>query len=1108
MLLLNRFRFFLLFILLSAFFSCSEEEPTDQSISATIFKRIESSDSGIDFNNKITPNLETKENLFDFDFFYNGAGVGVADINNDGLKDIFFCGNQVANKLYLNKGNFRFEDISATAGIDVGKRWSNGVTFVDINDDGWLDIYVAQGGPFAQENRKNLLYINQQDNTFQEKAAAYGLADSGLSTQSVFFDFDKDGDLDCVVSNENELYGVDPINFYRQLTSNANLRMKSSCHLYQNDNDTFKNITKEAGLLNPTFGLGLTVSDLNDDGWLDIYIANDYYVPDNMYINQKNGTFRDEAKTRLNQMSFFGMGVDVADVNNDGLQDIYVLDMASSDHYRAKTLMASMDVAGFDLLVNKLQMPHQYMFNSLQVNLGNDKYSNVAHFSHVAKTDWSWAGLLADFDHDGLKDILVTNGYRKYGLDNDLQAKVRAAQQEYKGRVPLEVKQLLYDAMPTEPLPNILYKNFGSLDFKDKTSDFGLDLPTYSNGAAICDLDNDGDLDLIINNMDSEALLYQNTVVENKLGNYLAIKLESGLSETFGKVTIKYGENVQMVESKRVRGYLSAVDDIVHFGLGNVTKIDTLRVKWASGKIEERYDVKANQLLTLKELGSKPLAQSGVSLSPKLFEQVGIGSLKLFFKHNENDYNDFEKEILLPYKQSSFGPCLVKGDVNGDSAIDLFVGGAAGQSSSVFIQTEDGFEKLPNNNFERDKQCEDINALFFDADGDNDNDLLVVSGGNAYPVDAEQYRNRLYINDGNGNFEKSQQRFSKFSGGAVAAIDYDQDGDLDLIEGNRIVPQRYPTPANSYIYSNENGQFSAVTEEVAKSFNEFGIVNDVLVTDFDQDGDDDFIAVGEWSHVGLFENQDGRFVDIAEQSGLNDIKGWFFSLHETDVNKDGLPDYLIGNVGMNTKFSASKEKPFKVYANDFDNNGSLDIVLSKKYKDEYVPVRGRECSSQQMPFIKDKFETFDEFAKASLTDIYGEGLANSVEFEANEFRSFVLLNKGNGVFDIEYLPNEAQLFPLLDAVIADFNQDGFKDAVLIGNIYNTEVETPRWDAGTGLVLYSNQKGGYLTSPTKKQEFFIDGNTKRLVQLEHKGLEKQYLIAGLNDELLKVFEMRQ
>ncbi|MEM8526358.1 MAG: VCBS repeat-containing protein [Bacteroidota bacterium] len=1074
--------------------------------SAPQFEQISALESGLDFSNVLTPNVETKENLFDFDFFYNGAGVGVADINNDGLQDIFFCGNQVGNKLYSNQGDLKFQDISEQAGINIGKQWSNGVTFADVNGDGWIDIYVSQGGVKEAKERKNLLFINQKDNTFKEAAVDYGLADEGISTQAAFFDYDKDGDLDCIVANENELYGIDPINFFRVMAERPDLRWKSSSHLYENRDGKFVDVTKEAGLLKPTFGLGLTVSDINDDGWLDIYIANDYYVPDNLYINLGNGTFRDEAKLRLNQMAFFGMGVDVADVNNDGAKDIFVLDMASSDHYRAKTLMASMDIQSFDLLVNKFELPYQYMFNALQVNVGSDQYQNVAHFGGVAKTDWSWAGLLADFNNDGWKDIFVTNGYRQYGLDNDLQQRVIIAKQAYEGKVPMQVKKELYESMPSEPLANLLYLNESDLQFSDKTVESGLNQPSFSNGAAYADLDKDGDLDLVVNNIDAEAFLYKNLSSEQAKGNYLRVQLEGVTSEPFAKVSLLHQGQIQVAESKRTRGYYSATENTIHFGVGQQKAIDTIRVEWQNGRVEERYKMRTNQILTFKQAEAN-LENTLKKIQNTPFQQVSLGELKLVYKHSENEYDDFAKEILLPYKQSTFGPCLAKADVNGDGTEDLFIGGAAGQAGGLFIQTASGFQKQKYTIFDAEEVYEDVEASFFDADGDGDQDLFVVSGGNAFTAEAKEYANRLYLNDGNGIFVKSPQQFSSFSGGAAIPIDFDQDGDLDLIEGNRILPQQYPQAAPSFAYRNDNGKFTEATGTIAPELAKLGIINDLVTTDFNGDGWQDFIAVGEWGAPAIFVNEKGKFRNIAGDLGLADLKGWYFSVQELDANKDGRLDYLIGNIGLNTKFKASQKTPFKVFANDFDENGSYDVVLSTTYKDEYVPVRGRECSSQQMPFIKDKFPTYDAFAKAALPDIYGDKLDSSLALEAIEFRSFLLINQADGTFSIEYLPAVAQQFPILDTHVQDLDKDGYEDVVLIGNIYNTEVETPRWDAGSGLVLYGNKSGKLVARNNARSELYIDGNVKSLLDIKHEGKKKNYLIAGRNNDLLRIFEVK-
>ncbi|MGI9553138.1 MAG: VCBS repeat-containing protein, partial [Aurantibacter sp.] len=1061
--------------------SKNKSESNEPNSNKKVFEKLDPSQSGIIFSNDIAHNIETFENLFDFDYFYNGAGVGVEDLNNDGLLDIFFCGNQVPNKLFLNKGSMAFQDVSDSANINTGKIWSNGITFVDINNDGYKDIYISQGGPNTRPNRKNLLFINNQDLTFTESAESYGLADMGITTQSAFFDFDKDGDLDCLVMNENELYGVDPINLYKMIDADLEAKYFNSSHLYRNDKGKFVDITKDAGLQRPIFGLGLAISDINADGWLDIYIASDYYIPDAMFMNNGNGTFSDKIKEFTKHTAYYGMGIDIADVDNDALQDIFVLDMASSDHVRSKTLMASMSTERFDYLVNKADFHHQYMFNALQLNRGNNQFDNVSQLSETANTDWSWTVLLSDYDNDETKDIFITNGYRRYALDNDLQRKVFEAKMKYRNNVPIEVKRQLYEQMPSEKLPNIVYSAEKNLQYKDVAKEWGLADFSFSNGAAQGDLDNDGDLDLIVNNIDENAFLYQNMSVEKGLGNFLKVKVKGKTSEVFAKVKISYSGKSQLIETKRVRGYMSAQEDIAHFGLGTHQKIDTLSVFWPNGNVEERFGLAVNQLLEFNEDDAKS-PKSKKKITEPVFKKVEPRSMNLDFVHAENNYDDFETEILLPYKQSNQGPFISKGDINGDGKSDLFIGGASGQAGSIYLQTSNGFKKKVSKILEADAHHEDMESIFFDFDNDKDLDLFVVSGGNEFQENSSFYADRLYLNNGSGTFTKFESEvltsFTK-SGKTVAALDFDKDGDQDILVGNRIVPKNYPKHSPSILYENDNGKLKDVTSDKASGLQNFGIVNSVIATDFNNDGWKDFIAVGEWSTIGFFENRNGIFTNISPENDVLQEKGWWYALKETDVNNDGLKDYIVGNVGLNLKFKADGEKPFKIYANDFDGDGTNDIVLSKKYKGEYVPVRGRECSSQQMPFIKNKFPTYGDFAKATLLDVYGEKLKESVQKEATEFRSILLLNKGQGNFEKKILPIEAQLFPILDIVLLDINKDGFEDCIIAGNIYETEVETPRLDAISGQVLISNGKDGYRSANPEKMGLYLEGNVKSI-----------------------------
>ncbi len=1105
------FCFSLISIVFSILFSCKNEKQNTGTPTSTVskkkvplFERISSDESKLIFNNKIKENVETLENLFNFDYFYNGAGVGVEDINNDGLLDVFFCGNQVPNKLYLNKGNLVFEDISEKAKINHGKIWSNGITFVDINNDGYKDIYISQGGPNNRNNRDNLLFINNQDLTFTESAKIYGINDNGISTQSAFFDYDKDGDLDCIVMNENELYGVDPINLQKLIKKDAETAYYNSSHLYRNDNGKFTDITKKAGLLRPIFGLGLSVGDINNDNWLDIYIASDYYLPDALFINNKNGTFTDTIKAYTNHISFYGMGIDIADINNDNLQDIFTLDMASTDHFRSKTLMASMSTDRFSYLVDKAGFQHQYMFNSLQLNMGNNTFNNISQLTETANTDWSWSVLLSDFDNDEDKDIYITNGYRRYALDNDLQRKVFNARRKFGNNVPSEIKQQLYDQMPSEKLPNILYQNQTGLNFKNTAPEWGLADPSFSNGAATGDLDNDGDLDLIINNMDENAFLYKNTTIEKNLGNFIKIKTTGKSSESFAKVKIMYNGKTQFVETKRVRGYMSSQDNTAHFGLGKETGIDTISVEWLSGKIEKRYAIKSNTVLEFFEKDANQKDKTNKNVK-QFFKKINPSSIGLNYTHKENLYDDFEQEILLPYKQSNLGPFISKGDINGDGKEDLFIGGASGQAAQLYIQTDNGFKNTTPNIFKEDSGYEDMESVFFDFDNDNDLDLYVVSGGNSFEAYSSYYADRLYLNDGKGVFSRWSNTIlgkNPKSGKTVTTIDFDKDGDLDILVGNRIKPKNYPIHSSSVLYENTNGNLKNVTDEKAIDLQNFGIINSIAVTDFNNDGWEDFIAVGEWTTIGFFENKKGTFKQLKNKNGLPKTKGWWFSIKETDVNKDGLPDYIVGNAGLNLKFNATVEKPFKIYAEDFDNNGTNDIVLSKKYNGEYVPVRGRECSSQQMPFIKGKFPEYADFAKATISDIYGEKLQTSYRREVTNFESVLLINKGNGKFIEKKLPIEAQLFPILDISCYDFNGDGYEDCLVGGNIYETEVETPRLDAISGILLISNGTDGYSIVNNQKSGLYPKGNLKSFSLLSIK--QGKLVVFAINNDKLTTY----
>ena len=695
--------------------------------------------------------------------------------------------------------------------------------------------------------------------------------------------------------------------------------------------------------------------------------------------------------------------------------------------------------------------------------------------------------------------MYITNGYRRYASDNDFSHKVVQAQAKYQGEVPVRIKKHLYEEMPSEKLSNLLFENQGNLSFKNSSTDWGISTPSFSNGAVYADLDRDGDLDLVTNNIDQVAFVHKNLSRELDLGNFLIVKTLSKHHESYAKVYVYTGDSVQLWENKGVRGYFSFVEPVAHFGLGSLKVVDSVRVVWPNGKVHQRYNVGVNQELVILETDEELLKiENGRKKNKFTFSE----SKAINFTHEQSFYDDFEKEILLPYKQSTVGPSVISGDVNGDGWDDIFISGSKGQASQIFVQREGKFEKIENSGFLEDKAFEDVGGLFFDSDGDLDLDLYVISGGNEYPKGSPFYKDRLYINDGFGKYyrDKNFMDNSGLSGKVVKDFDLDDDGDLDLIVGNRMIPQHYPLSSSAQILLNENGKFKNITEQISIDFKQFGIINDIEVTDFNHDGKDDFIVVGEWTKIGMFTLVEGKFKDVSSSYGLDNVLGWWFSITSADINGDGLMDYILGNIGLNTKYTASKVKPFKVFASDFDTNGTFDIVLSKMYKGNYVPVRGRECTSQQMPFISEKFNTYTSFAQASIKDMFEDKLDNSLILEVNEFRSLVMLSTLEG-FNVKPLPNFAQSFPFLDCEFIDLNKDGLDDLIAVGNIYNTEIETPRWDAGTGIVLLSDSIKTFELSEARENNFFIEGNAKSVKLLNKKERSPLLIVARNNDSAL-------
>lgn len=1094
-------------VLLVVFASCEQK-------STKLFSKLDASETGVDFKNKLT---EThKYNYFTHPYMYLGGGVSVGDVNNDGLEDLFFTGNMVPNKLYLNKGDLKFEDISVDAGIAGDERWYSGTAFVDINQDGYLDIYCSVGGKMGPHN--NVLYINNQDNTFTEKAAEYGIDCDGISMQSTFFDYDKDGDLDLYVINYPPTSFIAPVEYYHYMLDNH--KEEDSDRLYRNDNGHFTDVTVEAGLSSFGLSLGVVAADINNDGYTDIFVSNDFNAPDFLFINNQDGTFTNQINTSLQQTSFFGMGTDIADFNNDGFMDIFQLDMSANDNFRSKANMSSMDPASFYKSV-ALGLHHQNMQNSLQMNNGNvmgelPVFSNVSRLAGVSSTDWSWGGLLADFDNDGWKDLFVTNGIRRDVNNKDFYARHRDFFDTLENSPDSETKEeevglLKYlDSLPSEKLSNYMFQNNKDLTFTKRTEDWGFEEKTFSNGVAYSDLDNDGDLDLVINNLEDTASIYRNNGSDN---NQLTLDLkgENKVLPNGSKVSVYTSEGRQVQEYNTVRGYLSSVSPLLHFGLGSARQADSIVVAWPNGKTTKLNDVKANKRLTIAYNETETRGHNlGVSQSfkNKRFQTIVDSTLT---RHEENPFNDYVEESLLPHKNSTLGPALATGDLNNDGLDDYIIGSSIGASTTVFIQDEQGnFTALPIEDLKEDKYYEDLGILIFDADSDGDNDFYIATGGNEFSAGSPGYEDRFYENIGKNTFRRNQDAIpdTKNSGLDVSAADFDHDGDLDLFIGGRLIPKRYPYPVDSQILENisdaSGPKFVDVTDKVLPELKSLGLVTTSSWVDFDNDGWEDLVVVGEWMPIKFYKNMGGTFKEVSDQVLTSEFSGWWFDIQEGDFDNDGDQDLIVGNLGKNYKYQASETAPFRVYLNDFDSNERPDIVLSYKKGETEFPVRGRQCSSQQMPAIKNKFKDYNSFASASLNQIYTSKLLDeSLSYEITSFASIYLENN-EGKFTAKPLPQLAQLSSINKFVVDDFNADGNLDVVLAGNLYNSEVETPRNDASFGLFLEGNGTGDFTAKTMLESGLKIVGDVRDMELLSKNG--EKHLLVAKNDDLMQMIKV--
>ncbi len=1115
------------FLLVLLVFSCKKK---------TRFEQVSSAHSGVTFNNLIVENDTI--NPLDKLNIYNGGGIGVGDFNGDGLQDIYFVGNAVPNRLYINKGDMQFDDVTQVAGVGGEGGWGRGVAVVDINNDGWPDIYVCNTLLGDAKKRRNLLYINQGPDKngvphFKEMAKEYGLDINVHSTMASFFDYDNDGDLDMYLT-VNEADQNDNVSLFKPIVKDGSAH--STGRLYRNDWDpvlkhpVFHDVSKQAGILIEGYGHAVSTVDINRDGWKDIYVTNDFLPNNILYINNHDGTFTDRSREYFKHTSLSSMGQDIEDINNDGLADVLELDMNPPDNYRKKMFMSPNNYQAFQNM-DRFNYQYQYSRNVLQLNqgprvgqndsIGSPAFSEISFMAGVSQTDWSWGPMLTDFDNDGYRDLIITNGYPRDVTDHDFM-NFRA--QSYF----IASKKQVLDQIPMVKIPNFAFRNTGALQFEDVTENWGFNTPTFSNGAVYADLDNDGDMDVIINNIDDEALIYKNTSRETEPDNthYLHIKFKGAPNNRDGigawaDIYYDHGKH-QVYENTPYRGYLSTIQNIAHFGIGKITTIDSVVIRWQNWKKQTLKNVKADQLLTVD------ISNAGQTYD---FNQPEIDKKALFaevtrmlgvtYKNEDVDFVDFNIQKLLPHKLSEYSPGLAVGDIDGNGLDDIIVGGASKHPSQIFLQQKDGKfiqrNLLPQVNFN--ENFKDEGLILFDANGDGILDLYVASGGYENDPNSPYYQDRFYINDGHGNFTEAKDALPKnfTSKLCVRAIDYNKDGKLDLFVSGRVEPSGYPKPVSSFIFRNDSKdghvKFTDVTTTVAKDLNKIGLVCDALYTDFDGDGWPDLVLAGEWMPVTFLKNDHGVFKNVTASTGIDGKSGWWNTIVAGDFEHNGRIDYIVGNTGLNTFYKASEQYPVFITGKDFDNNGSYDAFPSVFLKDQdgqlkEFPVNTRDDIVKQMLVMRTKYQNYKSFATATMDEMLPPDMRKgALRLKANTLASVYLHNDGNGKFKMIALPTQAQISQLCGMVVDDFDGDGNLDVVINGNDYGTDVTTGRYDALNGLMLKGDGNGGFAPLSIMQSGIYIPGNGKALVKVL--GAKGDYLLAASqNRDVMKIFSLNK